>query len=361
MLIWLESFDEYGSISAANVQSALRQKYELVDLTSFSPDGGIDDARHSGKGLHMGHVNQFLRTKSLRDVTTEEIGVVGFALKTRNGNALGTNDTFFSVLAGGELQWSLRQEGNGTWSAYRGTSFLETSPSPIVEANAGWYYIEIKFRIHDSMGTWIVKVDGTTVWTSGTYDTRVSSDFYWDRIEFAMGNLAVETLIDDLYILDGSGTANNDFLGDTVVELIQPDTDGTTTTWTPSTGTDHSALVDEAQSITSAGLSESDYIEGDTTGEKDLFDYTNLTVLDTATTIHGVQINTYRRITAEQPADLIYKTRSVATESGVTETVRQDDSAPLFVGTAIIEEDPDASAAWTPSTIDAAEFGVEVG
>jgi hypothetical protein len=52
--------------------------------------------------------------------------------------------------------------------------------------------------------------------------------------------------IDDLYVLDTSGSLNNDFLGDVRVDAHYPVTpDGTNHAWTPSTGSDNFAMVDE--------------------------------------------------------------------------------------------------------------------
>jgi hypothetical protein len=51
---------------------------------------------------------------------------------------------------------------------------------------------------------------------------------------------------DDLYLLDNSGSINNNFLGDMRVDAHFPVTpDGTHQDWTPSTGSDRFAVVDD--------------------------------------------------------------------------------------------------------------------
>lgn len=360
MLLFLESFDQYGAISAANLADAMKDKWALADLTAFD-DGSIIDGRHGGKGITMGSANQFIRTRRLRDPTVEQDGIVGFAIKTRGGNSLGSNTSFLDIHAGGQDQLSFRINSSGTVTAYRDNLIsLETSPGVIFDPNAGWYYVEIRFKIHNSTGSWTFKIDGQTVWTSSTHDTQANSSVYWDSIQFNIGDIAEDTILDDIYICDGSGTQNNDFLGDTVVELIQPNSNGDASDWAGSVGGDHYTLVDDAQGVTSAGLSESDYIESSTPTHKDLFGYSNLSALASATTIHGVQVNTWRRITAEQPLDLDIIAKSVATESNVTDTVRHDDSAPYFMSFAVFEQDPNTATAWTSGGVDAAQFGVEV-
>ena len=362
-LLFLESFDDFSTSIVANsdLENALRQKYSRAEITVFE-DGGIIAARHGTVGLFFGHEDQLLHTRPLKSLVGNDTAIIGWAMKMRTNEALQFNDIFLRVLAGGAVQFSLRQQITGLWTGHVGTSgtILESSPGPIVQPNSGWYYVEVKIRIHASLGNWEVKIDGTTVWTSGNYDTESVAGVNWDSIEFDLGEVANNTLMDDMYICDGSGSVNNDFLGDTVVENIIPQADGDNSQWTPSTGTNHAALVDEATNMTDPGLSEVDFVESSTPGDKDLFTYTNLSTLSAASAIHGVQVNTWRRITAEQPADLIIKTKTGTTEGDVTETIRHDDSTPYFIGTTIFELDPDTAAAWTPGGVDGAQFGVEV-
>ncbi len=359
-LLFLDSFDYVNvSITSANYADLLRRKWALVDLLSFE-DGIAVAGAHGGNALQFGHQNQFIRTGSLRDQTADEIGVCGMRIKLHNDTVVGNNDTFFGVYTGGRDNLTFRINQTGTVSAYRDdATFLEESPV-LFFVNQGWMYLEIKWRIHDSLGTWEFKIDGSTVWTASTYDTKVfAGNFYWDGVQIELSALAVNTHLDDLYILDGSGSVNNDYLGDTVVEFLNPDADGTTSTFTPSSGTDHSALVDEAQSMT-APIDETDHLEGDTTGEKSLFTYENLAILDTASLIHGVQVSTWRRITAEQPLGLGIVARENVTESRVDHTVRHDQTDDMFTDQTVFEQNPDTTAAWTPAEIDSAEFGVEM-
>lgn len=364
-LLFLESFDYsagFPTQSSLNTQQMLRRRYSAVDLTSFE-DGAADPGAHGGNALRYGHGNQFMRTLSLRDQLDDEIGVFGARMKIQHGEFVGNNASWLAVMTRDRntLAWRLNQ--NGSISAYRdNNTFLETGPPGLINVNMGWFYLELKWRISDTVGNWEFRIDEQVVWTSGNYDTKVwnNDPWYWDGFQWWGAGIVEDTLYDDIYILDGSGSVNNDYLGDTVVEQINPSADGDSSTWTPSAGTDHSALVDDAQNISTDGVDETDYIEGDATGEKDLFQYEDLTHLTNSPTIHGVQVTTYRRVTEATPKNMLIVAKQNGTEGTVTQTVRHDDSVRMHTGLTIFEQNPDTAAAWTPGQIDDAQFGVEV-
>jgi len=364
-LLFLEGFDQYdSSLTSANLEANLKKSWGPTNITTGSPDGEIVAGRHGGQAINGRVSTQYLTTNLLRDSSVEAEVFCGFAFKLIPDQPLFANAYPIYIMAGDQLQFSFRINQSGTLDAYRSTNaFLATSPTPIFQANMGWGYLEFRVKIHDTVGSWTVKLDGVTVWDSAaTYDTRVDSQsVYWDSIRFFPGAIALDSVLDDIYICDSIGAANNTFLGDVVVENINPTAEGDTNAWTPSTGVDNSALVDEAQNITTAGLSETDYVDSNTPGDLDLYQYANLSTLASASAIHGVQVNTWRRITAEQPMDLIIKAKTGTTEADITETVRHDDSAPVFQRHAIFELDPDTAVAWTPSGVNGAQFGVEVG
>lgn len=365
-LIWMDSFDYSDitpNISTNNAVWMLRRRYRFVDLTSFE-DGFMVTGAHGGTGLQTGHSNQFIRTKKLRDLTVDEEGIIGFRMKIHEDEAIKNNATWMCAYAGDRDQLCLRVNQNGSLSVYRDNStFLETSDPGLFQPNEGWSYVEWKFRIHNTLGNWEFRKDGVVVWTSGTYNTNVfgTQGVFWDNIAIWGAGVADDTIMDDMYVVDASGSVNNDYLGPIVVESLTPDADGDSSTWTPSSGTNHAALVDDCIDMTDA-LAETDYIEGDTTGDKDLFTYTNLSSpgLADASSIHGVQVTTYRRITASAPADLKIVAKENGTEGSVTETVRHDHTSRVFSSQVIFENNPDSASAWTPAEIDAAQFGVEI-
>jgi hypothetical protein len=82
----------------------------------------------------------------------------------------------------------------------------------------------------------------------------------------------------------------NDFLGDCVVECLLPQTgNGDLTDFTPSTGTDHGAMVDE-----NPPNDDTDYTTGDTAGQQDCYQYPSLALTGA---ILGIQTNLYAKKT----------------------------------------------------------------
>ena len=92
-----------------------------------------------------------------------------------------------------------------------------------------WHYFEVKVVCHDTAGYYQVRIDGVTVLSGTNVDTRAGADTRFVR--FRMDEYY--QYMDDIYICDTDGTANNDFLGQILVEAIFPNADGDNSDWTP--------------------------------------------------------------------------------------------------------------------------------
>lgn len=358
-LLFMESFDWIStSASSAVVEDLMLKKYDLADV-----DGGGGETvlgRRGGSALDMGSLggNHF-QTPTLRDGLVDETIICGFMLKTPE--IISTAPTFFfHVMAGSIIQTSVRLFGTGAFGVYDGAIFLRETSPPLVQPGR-WYYVEIKIKVSTTVGSIEVRFDGNVVWTSATnLDLRSDTTVFWDAVRFRAG-MGNKQILDDIYICDSSGAVNNDYLGDTSVEHINPNAVGDNSAWTPSSAVDHYTLVDDGTNRT-ALVDETDYVSSSTTAQKDLFNYEALASpgVGDASLIHGVQVNTWARITEIQPSDLISKTKTGTTEAGVTTTIRRDDTN-QFIETAIFEQDADTAAAWTVSGVDGAQFGIETG
>jgi hypothetical protein len=159
-------------------------------------------------------------------------------------------------------------------------------------------------------------------------------------------------LYDDLYLCDLSGSVNNDFLGPRQVEAVLPNGDTASKDWTPSSGTDHYAMVDEA-----GPDNDTTYIEANVAGYKDLFDYGALSRITSG--INGIQINSDVRCTDSNQFNLLQVAKSGSTESDGTAVAVNSTS--FKTKARILEQDPSTLAAWTASAVNAAQFGVKVG
>jgi hypothetical protein len=148
--------------------------------------------------------------------------------------------------------------------------------------------------------------------------------------------------------LNGSGSVNNDFLGNRKVVALNPDGAGDDTDWTPSAGSNY-------QNVDDGGLTDDDttYNETSTDTHQDLYTYDDLP--GDAASIDGVQVVTEVRITSGQ-MDISNVIKSGTTEDAGSATTITDTSW----GTVnrIEEQDPDTATAWTPSGVNAAQFGI---
>jgi len=225
-----------------------------------------------------------------------------------------------------------------------------------------WYYIEIKFTIADSpSGVYEVRVNGSsTGWIPrGTGDTRNGANASVNIIKIWSGYTSAGsyTYIDDIYICDGTdgtatqGAPNNDFKGDVRVDSYAPVGNGTNSHWVGSDGdsTDNYALVSDGNVVT--------YVAAPYTTSETIDTYVMADVL-AGTIPLMTQVNTRaKKSDAGSCALYPYVLSSGSVYTGVQVSVGITDSIYME----IIDKDPNSGLAWTDSTLNAAEFGIDRG
>lgn len=341
MLLWIEGFEGFGTTiglppSPTNV---LARKYSSVVSEDIMD---IEAGRLGGYGLEFESSANVLRSPAL---TTNSMLIVGCAVKF---NTLVLNK-FLTFLDGTTTGMNVQLTAAGELSVYRGTTLLATTTGLNILLNA-WYYIEFKVICHATTGSYELRVGEVNVLSAIGVNTKAGSNDY--HTAFQLERTAASKTFDDVYCLDGSGSVNNDFLGNNRVTAIYPNGDTVSKDWDRSAGGDNYALVDEA-----VVNDDTDYVESGDVGDKDLYDYG--AVAGVTTLVRGIQINTMCRETDVTPFDLI-----TVVKAGVTES----EDAGQAIGTTsyvskkrIVELDPDTGVAWTVSGINAAQFGIKVG
>lgn len=237
-----------------------------------------------------------------------------------------------------------------------GTGTLLGSVSiPSLQANQ-WYYFECQVTLSDTVGAVTVKQNGTTVVSLTGIDTKnggTNSTIDTLLMNWYSGGWSDRHMyVDDLYITNGAGSVNNGFLGDIAVETLYPSGDGSSSQWVGSDGNsvNNSLLVDEATP------DPADYVQSGTTGNRDLYAYTNLS--RSAGSIYGVQVASYTQATDSGGRNVKNAIKSSSTTTTGTDqpvTTTYDPKVDIF------ETDPNTTAAWAIAGVNAAEFGVEVG
>jgi len=333
----IESFGHY------NTATLMAQKW-----TSASSNLAIANTGRDGRNCvrsNAGIGNQpFSKT-----FDNQDIWIVGSAVTLSALGSLG----FMELMDSGTVQMTLFLNPEGTLSIRRGGSTVLATSTNALLTNT-WYFIEWKTKIHGTTGYSYVKVNGVEWVAYASGDTNMTANAYANVVKFNPIQGGVSPRFCDIYICDGTGSANNDFLGDCKVECILPSGAGSYTQWTPSTGS-NCACVDD-----NPANGDTDYVSAVPAGKSesnpwDSYAFGNL--LSASGTIKGVQTSIYARKddAGSRSIKRIYR-RALTDDLGATVSLA-DNYAFLLE---IMETDPIAAGAWTVANVNAAEFGVKL-
>jgi hypothetical protein len=340
-LLWLDGFEGYGETIDGNPipSGVLEGKYCPARGTSTMLTRA---GRHGGFAIYYGGSTNELRTPYL---TTHDTMISGCGFYRSN-----FDDCYIMTFMDfGIYGMGLRaKQTSGELELLRGTAVIDTT-SGLTISPSSWHWIEMKIKCHASAGEYEVRVGGETVLSATGVNTKYGTHDYHTAFNFrAVSSEA--PMYDDLYVCDGSGSTNNDFLGDCKIIRIDPDGDDIANWGTSTPSANHYENISEV-----SGDEDSSYIEETASSTLDLFDYESVASLGT---IYGVQICTQCRESDATTHSLI-----TPIESGGNQ---YDDSAQV-VGTSsyitavrVAGTDPDTSSLWTMSGLNASKFGVKV-
>ena len=284
--------------------------------------------------------------------STSSEGVIGFGFYLQDHrsalNSSNQNGMHFELA--GALQLIVSPEstsGSGVrFRVMRGSTILGTSAYFPFGA---WVYVELKAECLTTGGSYELRVDGAVEASGSGLDTADSGSDGWDSFSIRIGSMSSRIYLDDIYVLDTSGTTNNDYLGAVVVEGLVPTAEGTAADWGSQGNTNNALNVGDT--------SDSTYNKSDTNGNQDLYVFEDLAEIDG--TIYGVQLNSQLAMNA-------VGSRTVKTQYRDPDTTVVDLESHALTSTIIdgyakvLEENPNSSTAWTVADIDDGEFGIEV-
>lgn len=238
--------------------------------------------------------------------------------------------------------------GNGTQLGITGTNVFDFN---------SWMYLEFKATLHDTTGSFTLRKDGATLLSGTGVDTKnggTKTVFDSIKLRGTSGNAdssGAGIYVDDLYLLNGAGSTNNDLLGDVTIETLYPSGNGNYSQFVGSDAdsTNNYQLVDEAGSPSTA-----DYVGSPTDGNKDTYAYSNLT--HSTGSVYGVAIRSYAA-----KSDAGAKSISNVVRSGGTDSVQTAQALSTSYGTIsnLLEQNPVGATSWTIASVNAAEFGVQ--
>ena len=237
----------------------------------------------------------------------------------------------------------IRNDGS-YWDAY--VDGVKVADGAVSAAGGGWHLVELYVSIGDS-GAIQSKIDGVAD-LNYSGDTKPATATTITKVEFHQtGSVSHNPsfYIDDLTIATGG------WIGDVRYDaVLVPTADTAQKEWTPSTGSDNYALVDEVPP------SDVDYVSAGSTGYKDLYALANWSPAESTYQVEFLVdwIRAKKGTAADQ------QIRSVVL-SGTTES----SGGSIALSTTyryyqrLLTTDPDTSAVWDTTGIDALQVGQE--
>lgn len=239
--------------------------------------------------------------------------------------------------------------GDGSLAVYRAGTSLGSASAGTLPAGV-FSYVEFKATINDTTGSIEVRVNGRTVISASGIDTKNSANAYVNRVAINGAGNSGNTLIDDLYICDTTGSTNNDFLGEIRIKTVMPTAEGTNSAWTPLSGTDNALMVDEASQD-----GDTTYNYTDTLNARDTHAIADIASLGGA--VYGVAVN----VMARKEGDVVRKIKPVIKSSATYSLGAEATLLSSYMNAqAIYETDPNGSVVWTETTVNAMEAGVDL-
>ncbi len=296
--------------------------------------------------------------------------IVGFAIRKPARTALGASSTVgiqMQNAAGEQCSLVLKTAGAGGYNLElkRGATVIDTTSGAFSFGHQGtWMYFQLKVTVRPStLGIYELRsydmLNNSTVEFSGSSVNLAEQAVDGaDRIQISWDtNGGGSVHLDDIVAMDSTGAQNNDFMAQPAVVLgALPDADGNQSDWTPSSGSDHFALVDDPANSTS----DTDKVTAQVIGDIDLFTYSDFAEIHTSgTVVIGAQVISTAAMDASGSRTLRVRVRENALEATGANFVVNDLIVRSF--RQMFDQNPtDTPETWTKATLEATEFGIEI-
>lgn len=207
---FIDGFDEYAAAQA--------QAYGWPAGFTSMATGRFG----TGQCMRISNLSQLLY------VTPDARYSIGFAMNMGSANGLTTSHpNFIRFFESGTVHGYLAYNGDGTLSVKNNAGVLATSAAVITNASA-WYHVEFDYNVHDSTGSYEVRVDGVSViGPTSNVDTQNGGTGVINQVGLTLATVTAGSIgFDDLIITKGGG-----FNGDCRVVTQFPSADGANTAW----------------------------------------------------------------------------------------------------------------------------------
>lgn len=335
-LLFFEGFDKYATAA---------QLLQQLNYASSSTPGIVTTTPRTGRACLEVWNGQNARFSVAPSGSTFIVGAGIFFVGSPNGNQFP-----LQLWAGntGRVNISLATSPSGQLQLRRDTTVLWANTD--VEPTGTWLHYEIKAVLdHTAGGALTLRRNGQILVALTGIQTKIASTDVADAVRiFETTGSAQRIRIDDLYICDGSGTANNDFLGQRRVRTLLPNAD-LQAEWTPTPSGSNAARVADA-----AADDDTSYVSAVAAGPVDRYGLDDLPA--SVATVSGVRLSYRVRKQDAVPAE----TRCFV-QSGAAVAQGPNDAPDVTYRyfSALFPADPATGAAWTPSGVNALSAGLE--
>lgn len=213
--------------------------------------------------------------------------------------------------------------------------------------NGAWVYIEATWVMSTSVGSMTLRVNGVQEGTATGLNNGSTMPNAIRLLTVNTGAFQVSSvLFDDIYVLDGSGSTNNTFLGEQKIILLNPTGAGNSTQWTPSAGSNWQAVDEDLAN------GDTDYIASTTPNNIDTY-----TLEDSPLSFNAYGVKTIMQARKNDSG-----TRQIAPVIRTGGTDYAGTSVALGASyihyTQLYDLDP-TSTPWATATVDGMELGVK--
>jgi hypothetical protein len=336
--IWYDSFAPY--VNAAD----LAMNYTSSNTGTILPTGGpFGDGAWEMAGGNLG-IWRTMATpvqelwESFRFNVYNSVAGDNVLAAVGVGGAGGQNGCEMSVsldAAGGVFK---------VWSGLRATLL----GSATVTLSGGWHWIDIRYKHDASAGVMEVWLDETRIINVTGADTAPLTNSALTYFSLGDPNQSSTQRATVAGVIVTDATTGR--VGDCRIEAMPPTSDASPNQGTPSTGTNHYAVVDEPQYNTS------DYITmPNTSGDKEVFGHGPM--VSTPAVVISVKV-----LTISQKSDAGSFVLEPLVISNGTEGDGPSQQLQVSWGTqnALFDVDPHTSAAWTYANVNASDIGFKV-
>lgn len=366
MTVRLEHLEGFEAVTRSRL---IGQGWGYRTWSNSDFDVTMSGVRSGSRGLKIepsnwGYVSPPKLSVSARSIVTG-IAMSGYNISSANVIQLGLASPGVFSASGGQIviRYSPINRNLEVWRGYASTADTVPTGTLLGSSAVGsveigpyvWGYIEVRIFVDDTNGYVELLFNGLRILELTGVDTQyqTASNFI-DRVAFCWAYAytgTAEIYFDDLYTFsdDSSTLTTQECIGDARVLPVAPISVGAYSQLTPSSGTDHVALVDENP------FSTADYVGSAVSGVKETFKFTGLAGWPY---IHGV-----KSVLGCFKSDAGLRSVKPLIKSGAVETVAGNKAVATDLSyiNEIYKDDPNTGTSWTTEGLGDAEFGAEVG